>query len=30
MLNMEAAWKRNHVDADASVMGLLFEVRHTF
>ena len=30
MLNMEAAWKRNHVDADASAMGLLFEARHTF
>jgi outer membrane protein len=30
MLNMEAAWKRNHVDADASALGLLFGVRHTF
>ena len=30
MLNMEAAWKRNHPDSDGSTMGLLFGVRHTF
>lgn len=30
MLNMETAWKRNSADGDASSMGLLFGVRHTF
>ncbi len=30
MLNMEAAWKRNHPESDGSAMGLLFGVRHTF
>lgn len=30
MLNMEAAWKRNHHERDGSTMGLIFGVRHTF
>lgn len=30
MLNMEAAWKRNHPESDGSAMGLIFGVRHTF
>lgn len=30
MLNVETAWKRNHANGDASTIGLLFGVRHTF
>lgn len=30
MLNVETAWKRNHPTTDASTIGLLFGVRHTF
>ncbi|MBK9307432.1 MAG: outer membrane beta-barrel protein [Nitrospira sp.] len=30
MLNVETAWKRNHPTSDASTIGLLFGVRHTF
>lgn len=29
-LNVETAWKRNHANGDASTIGLLFGVRHTF